>query len=183
MTEFMDLFIVGLMGGLIANAIELPIIWWMSRPDRLMKRLSSPSPKDRKILGAFFNNMLDLFLEPSIPQGKKVKVEVSPDIFEEVEIKDKETGKTRIEKRLYKPAVYKFQDEMASPLDMLVERIGSDMLARMQGWTGSLKRDLNRAAKGDGNWSFIAQSLAERLLPHVDQLIDDRFKSKIPPTI
>jgi hypothetical protein len=183
MTEFSDLLLVGLLGGLIANAIELPIIWWISRPDRLLKRLSSPSPKDKKILGAFFNNMLDLFLEPSIPQGKKVKVEVSPDIYEEVEIKDSETGRTRFEKRLYKPAVYKMQDEFASPLDMLVERIGTDMLARMQGWTGSIKRDLGRAAKVEGNWSMIAQSLTERMLPHVDAFLDERLKSRIPPTI
>jgi len=163
-----DTVIVAFILTALANLIEIPLFWWFSRPDRLLRRLSDPSDVDRATLGAFFNVMLDLFVTPSVKTGRKVKVEVSPEVLGE-------DGKIK------KEAVFRMQDEVSSPLDLLVERMGTDVLQRFQGWTGALKRDMGKLQKGGGNWDYIIQGLAERIIPKVDQLIEQRLNTKQPP--
>jgi hypothetical protein len=58
--------IMALLGGLLANAIELPIIRYWTRPERLMQRLQDPSPADLASLMAFFSHLGEYLVTPSM---------------------------------------------------------------------------------------------------------------------
>ena len=79
----MDEFVIAIIGGLTANCVELPIIWYLTRPKRLMKRLSNPSEDDMASLMAFFGHLWTYLATPSIDfqlpgEAKGVTRKISP---------------------------------------------------------------------------------------------------------
>lgn len=162
----MDELLLAFCAAILANLIELPIIWWFSRPGRLLARLSDPSEADRQSIDLFFDMMLARLVTPSIRTGEKERIEVRPAVVDEA-------GK------VVKEAVFKEQDEIVSVMDIAIEKISDKVMQKFRGLQGSLTRDAQKLGmlprKGQSNFEFLMQQGIERIMPK----IEDSLAAKI----
>lgn len=66
-----DLIAFGFFSAILANLVELPIIWWFSRPTRLLNRLKYPDEDVNDALHSLFVQFWNAANEPSLSTGKK----------------------------------------------------------------------------------------------------------------
>lgn len=68
--DLIGLLLLALAGGLLANLIELPLIWWFTRSDRLIKRLQQPDEDLFLAIQAILSGFAQAAQEPIMNVGK-----------------------------------------------------------------------------------------------------------------
>ena len=152
----LDTFFIALIGGLVANAVELPIIWMLTRPERLMRRLEDPSEADMASLMAFFSHLGEWLMTPSIDShvsgaAKDVYRKASP-----LEV---------------------FGSQLATSVVAQIRGV--------MGATERELQQFNLPKKGESSLSFFARQLGQEMLPQIKDAaaarVNEILKSKIPP--
>jgi hypothetical protein len=142
--------IVELLGvALLANCLELPIIWWFSRPQRLMKRLEDPSKEDMASLMAFFSHLARWMFTPSIE--KQI------------------SGAKKGEFHVVSP-IEAFGSQIASSIVSQIRGV--------QGSVEKELNSLNLPMKNESSWAFMARQLAQQMLPQLIPVIQEAATAK-----
>ena len=145
-----DLF-DGLLVALLANAIELPVIWWFSRPARLLKRFETPSEADLKSFGILFGHFFRAMMTPSV----------------EVPVKGGEEG----EVRRVSPASIMMEvaaDQVVNKLRGLEGAVTKEMLKM-----GAMPR------KGQSVSEWGLEQLLGRMMPQLEQMATRKIEELV----
>jgi hypothetical protein len=151
-----DTLLIAMIGGLVANAIELPIIYYLTRPERLMRRLEDPSEADMASLMAFFSHLGEWLMTPSMDAhvsgaAKDVYRKASP-----LEV---------------------FGTQLATSVVAQIRGV--------MGATERELQAFNLPKKGEGSLAFFARQLGQEMLPQIKDAaaarVNEILKSKIPP--
>ena len=150
MPDLLETLLIALAGGLFANLIELPIIWWFSRPNRLLDRLKHPDPDVIGALTSLFRVMWNTANDPCLESGRKDE-KGKPEIITPIEALVDAAG------------------------DSIVNR-----LRGLQGSVVKAAQSVGEAAfgiplprKGQSSGEFVIEQILMRLTPVIDQKVEE----------